>query len=77
MTQDQFNEAVLNVTGGQDWAIVQQGLANDIYQIQAGALDAKNWDAVCEARGFAAGLAYISALRETTLMAMEQQNADV
>ena len=77
MTQEEFNNAVLNVTGGPDWDIVKQGLANDIYQVQAGALDAKSWEAVCEARGFAAGLAYISSLREQTLMAMEAANADV
>lgn len=77
MTQDDFNAAVLNVTSGPDWDVVKQGLANDIYQVQAGSLDAKSWEAVCEARGFAAGLAYISNLRETTLMAMDAANADV
>lgn len=77
MTQEEFNQAVLAVTGGPDWDIVKQGLANDIYQVQSGALDAKTWEAVCEARGFAAGLAYIINLRETTLMAMETADANV
>jgi hypothetical protein len=77
MTQEDFNQAVLAVTSGPDWDVVKQGLANDIYQVQAGALDAKSWDAVCEARGFAAGLAYISNLRETTMQAMEIANANV
>ena len=35
MTQDQFNDAVLDVTGGPNWDIVKKGLANDIYNTQA------------------------------------------
>jgi hypothetical protein len=76
MTQNEFNNAVLSITGGPDWDIVKQGLSNDIYQVQAGALDAKNWTEVCEARGFASGLAYLINLRENTIMMMEQGDLD-
>ena len=65
MTQDQFNDAVLDVTGGPNWDIVKKGLANDIYNTQAQALDAKSWEEVCELRGFAKGLAFVMRLRET------------
>ena len=77
MTQDDFNNAVLAITAGPDWDVVKQGLSNDVYQVQAGALDAKSWEAVCEARGFAQGLAYIINLRENTLKQIEIADADV
>lgn len=78
VTQDQFNEAVLAVTGGPDWDIVKQGLSNDIYQIQAGSLDANSWDEVLEGRGFARGLAYLINIREMTIQSMKAEaDADV
>lgn len=77
ITQEQFDQAVVNVTGAGDWDIIKQGLANDIYQIQAGALDAKTWEEVCEAKGFARALAYIINLRDnvTRANAAEAANA--
>ena len=72
ITQDQFNEAVLDVTGGPSWDIVKKGLANDIYATQAGSLEAQTWEQVCEARGFAKGLAFVMNLRESTKEAMRQ-----
>ena len=79
ITQEQFNDAVLDVTGGPNWDIIKQGLSNDIYQVQASTLDANSWEAVCEAKGFAQGLAYLINLRENTIRAMdvEKSNADV
>lgn len=79
ITQDQFNAAVLNVTAGPDWDIIKKGLQNDIYQIQAGALDAKDWDTVCESRGFAQGVAYMINLRDSVIgaLSVENDNADV
>lgn len=64
ITQAEFNEAVLEVTGGPNWDVVKKGLANDIYQTQASALDAADWGQVCELRGFARGIAYMMNLRE-------------
>lgn len=76
ITQDEFNEAVLAVTSGPAWDIVKKGLSNDIYQLQAGALEANSWEAVKEARGFAAGLGYIINLRENTIIAIQQGVSD-
>lgn len=77
MTQDDFNNAVLAITAGPDWDVVKQGLSNDIYQVQSSALDAKDWASVCEARGFAQGLAYIINLRENTIQQMEVADANL
>ncbi len=78
MTEEQqaLEDAVLEVTGGPAWEIVCKGLANEIYQAQAQALDCESWDQVNELRGFAKGLAYMMRLRERTIL--EKQNrADV
>ena len=72
MTQEDFNDAILMCTGHPEWEIVKKGLANDIYQAQAQALDAEDWDKVNELRGFAKGLAFIINIRESTLAAMSQ-----
>lgn len=72
MTQDDFNEALLDVTGGPQWDVVKKGLANDIYAAQAQALDAKSWEEVCELRGFAKGLAFVMNLRENLIAANKQ-----
>jgi len=76
ITQEQFNAAVLSVTGNADWEIVKKGLANDIYQVQANSLEAKSWEEVCESRGFAKGLAYVSGIREAVIMLMQQDESD-
>ena len=72
MTQDEFNEAILTVTAGPAWDLVKRGLANDIYNAQAQALDVKSWDEVCELRGFAKGLAFMMNIRDNTLRAKAQ-----
>lgn len=73
MTQDDFNDAVLTCTGHEkEWNLVKKGLANDIYAAQAQSLDAKNWDQVCELKGYAKALAFIIGLRENTLQAKAQ-----
>ncbi len=79
MVQEDFNQAVLAVTSGPDWDVVVKGLANDIYHIQASSLDAKSWDEVCEARGFARGLSYMINLREAVVAQMnaDTNNADL
>lgn len=76
ITQEQYNAAVLEVTSGPAWDVVKQGFANDIYQSQASALDAENWGAVCELRGFARGIAYVMRIRETIKVAMDQEAAN-
>jgi hypothetical protein len=71
VTEEQYLDAVLSVTGGPNWDIVKAGWANEIYELQAQMLDVKSWDEVCELRGFARGLAMAMNLRET----VETQNA--
>ena len=46
MTENEYFEAVLTCTGHPEWDIVKKGLANDIYQLQANALDAPSWEEV-------------------------------
>lgn len=72
ITQDEFNQAVLTCTGHPEWETVKKGLTNDIYQAQAQSLDAKNWDQVCELKGYAKALAFIISLRENTITASKQ-----
>jgi hypothetical protein len=72
VTPEQFNEAVLDVTGGPSWDVFKKGLESDIYNIQAQALTAERWEEVCELRGFAKGLAFIMNIRENTKQAMVQ-----
>lgn len=77
MTQEDFDDAVLTITGRPEWALIQKGLSNDIYSAQASALDANTWEDVCRLRGFAQGLAFVINLRDTVVRAKEQVDADV
>lgn len=77
MTQEEFDNAVLEITGNPNWAIIQKGLANDIYNAQASALDAKTWEEVNALRGFAQGLAFVINLRESVTRAKEINDAAV
>lgn len=82
VTQEQFDEAVLTLTGTPEWDIIVQGLANDIYHTQCQALDAADWGAVKELKGFASGLSYVINLRSTTITVQsnlkdEAPNADL
>lgn len=64
VTQEQLDDAVLEITGRPEWATFVQGLLNEIYQSQARALTSETWEDVCRLRGFAEGLAYVSNIRE-------------
>lgn len=76
ITQEQLDEAVLDLTGRPEWATLAKGLQNDIYQAQATALDAPDWDTVCRLRGFAEGLAFVLRLRDTVLGAKEVEEGN-
>ena len=78
MTDNEYFEAVLTCTGHPEWDIVKKGLANDIYQLQASALDAPSWEEVNRLKGLAQGLAFAMNLREMVLMQIdEQKNASL
>lgn len=76
MIEDKIDEAVLNVTSGPDWDIVKESLLKEVYNIQASMLDATSWDQVCELRGFARGLIFMSNLREMTIAAQKARAED-
>jgi len=77
ITQEQFDEAVLELTGRPEWAVFEQGLKNEIYQSQARALSAESWEVVCRLRGFAEGLSFVGNLRAMTVAAQENNDASV
>ena len=72
ITQEQLNEAILEVTGMRAWDIIKKGLEHDIYNTQARAFDAQNWGDVKELKGFAQGLSYVIGLRELVSAQVEQ-----
>lgn len=71
-----WEDAVLTITSGQAWETVRDGLTNEIYACQAAALEQHSWDKVCELRGYAQGLAFILNLRENTILAKKQREAE-
>jgi len=77
ITQDQFDAAILEVTGGPNWDIVKEGLRAEIYQTQANVFTKNDWGEVQRSRGFAEGIAYCMNLRELTIQARAQSDADV
>lgn len=73
-----FYEAVINITADPAWADIVKDIKAEIYQIQAGSLEATNWDAVCEARGYAKGLARIVNLRDDAIRILQEaESADL
>ena len=62
---EKYNEAMITLTSYPEWSDLVKELENIIYQVQANSLEATSWDALCENKGFARGLAYITNLRET------------
>lgn len=77
ITQEQLDDAVLEITGRPEWAMFVQGLFNEIYQSQARALTADSWEEVNRLRGFAEGLAYVSNVREMVTQSKEQADASL
>lgn len=77
ITQEQFDDAVLALTGDPNWDIITQGLANDIYQTQASVFDsAHDWGQVMELKGFARGLAYVVNLRNNVVLTLKTEAAN-
>jgi len=64
-TDEKFFEDMISLTGYREWSELVKDLESQIYHTQANSLEAKSWDEVNEARGFARGLAYIVNLRDT------------
>ena len=75
VTQEDYENAVLLVTGSPEWEIIQQGLYNEIQASQGNALFLKDWDSVKEEKGFIRGLMYCITLREQFIAAKNQAEA--
>lgn len=76
ITQDQLDDAILDITGRAEWAVIQSALNNEIYQCQASSLDVKTWEEVCALRGYAKALAFVIQLREMVVKSKEQEAKD-
>lgn len=70
--REEYLDAVLEITGGNEWKTVQEGLKNDIRNIEIQELSADLED-VKELRGFRRALIYVHDLRE--LAKLEKTNA--
>jgi len=77
ITQEQLDDAVLSVTGSREWDIFAQFLVNEAISARDSCADAKTWEAVQKAAGFAEGIAYVVNLREMTERTMEERDANV
>ena len=71
MNRQDYIEAVLEITGGETWKIVQQGIKTDIRNVEVQELSA-DLDKVMELRGFRRALIYVHDLRE--LAKLEKTN---
>ncbi len=77
-TDDKFFEDMITLTGYPEWDVLVKDLENVIYHTQSNALEATSWEAVCESRGFAKGLAYLVNLRDTIKKTQQEiTNAEV
>ncbi|MHA2065234.1 MAG: hypothetical protein ACXABY_12730 [Candidatus Thorarchaeota archaeon] len=72
MNRNEYIEAVLDVTGGESWKAVQEGLKADIRNVEVQELEADLED-VKELRGFRRALIYVHDMRE--LAKLEKANA--
>lgn len=70
-TDEKFFEDMIALTGYPEWSELVKDLESQIYHTQANSLEAKTWEEVNEARGFARGLAYIVNLRDTIKQAQK------
>jgi len=71
MTRQEYIEAVLEITGGESWKVVQEGIRADIRNVEVQELEA-DLDNVKELRGFRRALIYVHDLRD--LAKLEKTN---
>lgn len=77
ITQEKLDEAILDVTGDPNWDIMAAFLAREALVARDSCADVDSWEEVNKRRGFADGIAYVLNLREMTVKAMEQSDADI
>lgn len=71
-TPEQYEDAVLIITGHEKWPILQSGLWNEIQASSNNALFLESWDKVQEEKGFIRGLMYVISLRDQMKAAKTQ-----
>ncbi len=71
------HDDIMTLTGTSEWKVVIAEAEKLVYQIQSDALEAADWDMVCENRGFCRGLAFFINLRENTKKMVEIDNAPI
>jgi len=72
MNRQEYINAVLEVTGGEQWKLVQEGLKADIRNVEVQELEA-GLENIMELRGFRRALIYVHDMRE--LAKLEKANA--
>ena len=71
--REQYLDAVLDITGGEAWKIIQEGMKDDIRNVETQELQAVTWEEVLELRGFRRALIYVHDFRN--LAKLEKHNA--
>ena len=64
MDRANYIEAILDVTGGENWTVLTESLEREIRNLQVRALQAPDWDTVVDLRGQAKSLVLIINMRE-------------
>jgi len=77
-TPEEFEDAILLLTGSPNWGIIQKLLFNEIQTSHNNAFFLPTWEHVQEEKGFCRGLMYVITLREQLMAAKKQaEDADV
>lgn len=65
-------ERLAFLTALDEWNELAEDLKRQVYHLQASALESGTWEQVCEARGFAKGLAYVISLKDQAQTLLEE-----
>ena len=65
MTREEYLDAVVEVTGGEAWVTIQEGLEEDIRNLQVRALQAGTWEEVVDLQGQAKVFVQFYNMRES------------
>jgi hypothetical protein len=71
--QEELNEAMLTVTMGEAWEKVKEGLDNEIRNLEIRELNANDFSAILELRGYRKALTWVRNWRQT--YKLEKTNA--
>lgn len=71
-TKEDFEDALLIITGHEKWPILQQVLYNEMQVSSDNGLFLPTWEKVQEEKGFIRGLMYVVSLRDQVKAAQKQ-----